>query len=229
MAGKHPGNESKNHRSRLRKRYSAGGADSFDDYLLMELLLFEFIPRVDTYPAAHKLIDTFGSIEKVFGADKNELVKIEGIGPKTAERIELFGDVIERTVAQRLSGVPLLTESSAAPYLLWTFRNLEADTSALLLLDSKGMLMERNVFLPSDSKEGTLLESAKDILKNRRPKYAVLAHKHPKKTDEPSPEDLSLTKKFEALCKDAGTTALAHYIVTDTEVTAVMRHSENKG
>jgi len=76
MAGKHPGDQSKNHRSRLRKRYSAGGADSFDDYLLMELLLFEFIPRVDTYPAAHSLIDTFGSIEKVFGASKNELMKI---------------------------------------------------------------------------------------------------------------------------------------------------------
>lgn len=230
MAGKHPGEESKNHRSRLRKRYSAGGADSFDDYLLMELLLFEFIPRVDTYPVAHKLIDTFGSIEKVFGASKNELVKIDGIGPKTAERIVFFGDVMERAVAERLSSVPILSESSAAPYLLWTFRKLEDDTSALLLLDSKGRLMERNIFLPGESKEGTLLEAAKGILKNRKPKYAVLAHKHPKKTEGTSAEDLSVTKSFEAVCRETGTTALQHYIVTDTEVTAIIRrHAPEKG
>ncbi|MBE6562861.1 MAG: hypothetical protein E7660_03900 [Ruminococcaceae bacterium] len=229
MAGKHPGDQSKNHRSRLRKRYSAGGADSFDDYLLMELLLFEFIPRVDTYPAAHSLIDTFGSIEKVFGASKNELMKIEGIGPKTAERIVFFGEVMERAVAERLSSVSLLTESSASPYLIWTFRNLEADTSALLLLDSKGRLMERNTFLPGENKEGAILEAAGVILKNRKPKYAVLAHKHPKYTDEPSSEDLTVTKGFAALCEEMGTIALEHYIVTDTEVVPIMHLSRDKG
>ncbi len=223
MADKHTKEMYTNHRSRLRERYAAGGADSFDDYLLMELLLFDFIPRVDTYPTAHRLIDSFGSLTKVFEAPREELLKIKGIGPKTADKIVLWKDIIERTVAEHLCADSMTSENGAAPYLLWTFRFLDNDSSCLLLLDSKGRLTERNVFPKYDGKDGSVLVAVENILKTRKAKYAILAHKHPKDLTEPSGNDLAVTDKFFSLCKESGCIPLAHYIVTDTSVNPIKR------
>ncbi len=222
MADKHTKEMSKNHRERLRKRYAAGGADSFDDYLLMELLLFDFIPRVDTYPTAHRLIDEFGTLEKVFKAHKEDLMKIKGIGQKTAERIVFYGDVMERLISERLSCVPFISRNSVSPYLLWIFRTLEADTACLLLLNSKGILIEKNIFMPHENTEGSLISSVESILKSRKPKYAILAHKHPCKLEAPSGADLSVTEAFRSLCETEGVVPLEHYIVTDDSVTPII-------
>lgn len=228
MADKHTKEMSKNHRSRLRKRYELGGADSFDDYLMMELILFDFIPRVDTYPAAHRLIDTFGSIEKVFCASKKELVKIEGIGPKTAEKIELYGALIERAVSERLIKVPFTSDNCIAPYLLWMFRKLEVDTVCLILLDKNGYITERNIFLPYESKEGSILIAADEIISSRKPYYAILAHKHPLGALEPSGNDILVTDGFFKICDKYGTTSLQHYIVTDHEVVGMVEPLRKK-
>lgn len=228
MADKHTKDMSKNHRSRLRKRYELGGADSFDDYLMMELLLFDFIPRVDTYPMAHRLIDTFGSIEKVFCASQKELVKIEGIGPKTAEKIELYGNLIERAVSERLSNVPFTTDNGVSPYLIWTFRKLEVDTVCLILLNERGYITERNIFLPYESKEGSILIVSDEIIGQRKPAYAILAHKHPVGSLEMSGNDILVTEGFFKICEKHGTIPLQHYIVTDHEAVGIIEPLRKK-
>ena len=44
---------------------------------------------------AERLLDTFGSLESIFGADEMELAEVEGIGDKTARRIRnLVGGIV---------------------------------------------------------------------------------------------------------------------------------------
>ena len=43
------------HRERLRKRFQDESLDSFEDHQVLELLLFQVIPRGDTNPIAHRL------------------------------------------------------------------------------------------------------------------------------------------------------------------------------
>ena len=50
------------HRKRLIQRFLEEGLDSFEPHNVLELLLFFAIPRKDTNELAHKLIDTFGSL-----------------------------------------------------------------------------------------------------------------------------------------------------------------------
>ena len=49
------------HRERLKERFRARGAESFEDYELLELLLFRSLPRRDVKPIAKALIRRFGS------------------------------------------------------------------------------------------------------------------------------------------------------------------------
>lgn len=53
----------------------------------MELLLFNSIPRTDTNPTAHRLIDKFGSLGGVFAASEKELCEVSGVGKVTARML----------------------------------------------------------------------------------------------------------------------------------------------
>ncbi len=61
------------HRSRIRARIQKYGINSLEDHEFLEYLLYHTIPRRDTNPIAHKLIDKFGSLEGVLNASLKEL------------------------------------------------------------------------------------------------------------------------------------------------------------
>ena len=68
------------HRDRVKKRFRQEGLDHFSDIQALELLLFYGIPRVDTNPIAHALLDRFGSLSQVLEASPEELMKVPGVG-----------------------------------------------------------------------------------------------------------------------------------------------------
>ena len=86
------------HRQRSKRRYLALGADGMEDHQLLELLLFYAIPRQDTNPIAHRLMDRYGSLTAVLSAPAEDLKKVEGIGESAAvllkgENIDIAGDI----------------------------------------------------------------------------------------------------------------------------------------
>ena len=66
------------HRARVKKRFLEEGLDHFSDIQALELLLFYAIPRADTNPIAHRLLDHFGSLSQVLEANPEELKKSPG-------------------------------------------------------------------------------------------------------------------------------------------------------
>src|SRR5260370_16139173 len=72
------------HRERLRARLLAGGADAVADYEHLDFLLSGARLRGDTKPLAKALIARFGGFAGVFGADKEALMDVAGMGEATA-------------------------------------------------------------------------------------------------------------------------------------------------
>ena len=68
------------HRQRLKDRFMQDGLSGFNEINALELLLFYCVPRRDTNDLAHRLLDHFGSFDKVIDA--------------TPEQLELFRDVL---------------------------------------------------------------------------------------------------------------------------------------
>ena len=54
------------HRSRKKEQFRAHGLDAFADHEVLELLLYYAVPRQDTNPIAHRLIEKFGSLDAYF-------------------------------------------------------------------------------------------------------------------------------------------------------------------
>ena len=80
----------KDHRSRMYDRFIREGFDHFEPHQIVEFLLFFSIPRRDTNPAAHRLVNKFGGVAYVLEAEPEEMVEVEGIGEKSAELFSLL-------------------------------------------------------------------------------------------------------------------------------------------
>ncbi len=74
------GNIHKGHRERIRERYLQEGPDGFADHEILEMLLYGIIPRGDTNPMAHMLLEEFGSLSNLLEADPAEIMKTGGVG-----------------------------------------------------------------------------------------------------------------------------------------------------
>ena len=61
------------HRQRVRERFAAGGGESMPDYEVVEMLLFNAVPKVDVKPLAKTLLEDFGGIEQLLTASREEL------------------------------------------------------------------------------------------------------------------------------------------------------------
>ena len=55
----------KGHRRRLKQRFLISEGEGFNEHELLELLLFYAVPRRNTNDTAHRLIERFGSVNKM--------------------------------------------------------------------------------------------------------------------------------------------------------------------
>ena len=72
----------KDHRQRLKTKVKNYGLECLANHEVLELLLTYTIPRKDTNPIAHNLIEYFGSFSNVLDASYHDLLKVDGIGPE---------------------------------------------------------------------------------------------------------------------------------------------------
>lgn len=63
------------HREKMRQRFLKSGLESFADHEALELLLYYAIPRRDTNPIAHRLMERYGSLTAVLSAPAEDLKK----------------------------------------------------------------------------------------------------------------------------------------------------------
>ena len=115
----------KGHRQHMRARFIQGGLEGFADHEALELLLYYAIPQKDTNPLAHALMERYGSLSAVLSAPIEDLIKIEGIGERTAVLLHLVPRMEQKA---RLSETEQVLDSTGriGAYLLERF-SLERD------------------------------------------------------------------------------------------------------
>lgn len=184
-----------NHRKRVRARFLESGLNGMEDHQVLELLLFYAIPRCDTNPIAHHLLDEFGSLPNVFNAPIEALAGIPGIGTDSAILLKLLPAVWSRC---RLS-------ASAASDFITNREELESSLSPLLtdpvfeqfacaLVDGRGRVLKK--FIADTGGVRSVHADVESIVReaviNRAAGVAV-AHSHPTGYAAPSFDDVQAT------------------------------------
>lgn len=214
------------HRKRLQSRYIAGGAEGMSDHNLLELLLFYSVPRVDTNETAHRLLETFGSLEGVFKADHLALTSVNGIGEKSAVQIKLIFDIYNRINEQKSEGKRnMLDTDNVRDYLVSRMSKYNDEVLMLLMLNHSGELI-RSCIVANGSKSFVNV----DIRKIIEPAYAcsasslIIAHNHPDGKLIPSMEDISATAHMYSSLKSLHLNLSEHYIVNSNNVLGILNY-----
>lgn len=210
----------KGHRERMMKRFSKRGICDFHDHEKLEVLLYQIIPRINTNIIAHNLINYFGSLKSVFLAPVDELVKVKGIGEKSALQLKFIGDLANYLNDAKAAAKRKFDNiSDTLSFCQNHFKNKTNEVLTLLLLDDKCALL--NVCDICSSQPNHIQvdyrEIAKQIMKYDAYKL-IIAHNHIIGTAEPSDDDQKFTR---SLCEylnmiDVG--LVDHIIVSDNDV-----------
>lgn len=208
-------NHYQGHRERLRKRFLDTKGNAIEDYEYLELLLFRTIPRADTKPIAKKLIERFGSLADVLGADIHRLQEIEGCGPASAIDLKIISAVAGRFARAQLSKRDIFSSwDKVLAYCKAVMAHETREQFRILFLDKKhGLLsdevqqtgtIDRTPVYPREVVSRALELSASGI---------ILVHNHPSGDASPSQEDISMTYRLKDVANALDITLHDHLII----------------
>lgn len=214
MGGVHDG-----HRGRLKKRFEKHGLENFNDINLLELLLFYAIPRKDTNPISHALLDQFGSLTGVFNASREELVEVEGIGSSAAMLIKLIPQVAKRYSMEEYDNNSFIhSVKELGRFFIPRFMYATNEELHIVCLDDKCSILcadrlSEGIPNATEISIRRLLDTA---LRCNSTQVAI-AHNHPDGLLVPSNEDIFLTQRVRGVLEAVGIRFLGHILVCGNE------------
>ena len=215
----------KDHRKRMKERFMQQGLDGFTDIQALELLLFYAIPRADTNPIAHALLDHFGSLSQVLEASAEELVRVGGIGEHSAVLVNLINQMSRFYLVDRAKREKVLpTIEDCARYLQPYFYGRARETVFLLCLDAKcKALCCKEVGEGSVNSAGISVRKIVETALREGASSVVLAHNHPSGIAIPSPEDIYTTRRLAAALTSVEIALADHIVVADGDYVSMVQ------
>ena len=202
------------HRQRLKTRFREEGLDHFEEHQVLELLLYYTIPRRDTNPIAHELLNKFGSLAQVLEARPEELAKVPGMGDSAATFLSLITAVGRYYLVNRTMQETILPSiEKCGQYLLPFFYGRRNETVFILCLDAKcKVLCCKEMGEGSVNSAGVPIRRIVETALGANATSVILAHNHPSGFALPSGEDVQTTKRV-AVALDAVEIQLVDHIV----------------
>ena len=195
------------HRERLRDSFLAHGLDSFHEVQALELLLFYAVPRRDTNPLAHALLNQFGSLEGVFSASERELCEVPGVGKSTAALILMVPQILKRSRVTAANEIKhIRCGRDAAEYLRPRLDTEKEEVALMICLDSQMAVIN--------------CMELEQAMKSKA-SYVVLAHNHPAGSPRMSREDDAVTNRAYKALELVGIRLYDHIIVAGDEYSSV--------
>ncbi len=203
------------HRDRLRTRFLEGGASALADYELLELYLFNSIPRRDIKSIAKDLIARFGSFAEVVSAPIKHLREVKGVSERTALDLKILQAGALKLGQESILGRPVL---STWPALLDYCRSVmqfeNEEQFRVLFLDKKNRLIADEII-----GQGTVDRAPvypREVVKRALELSStaiILAHNHPSGDPTPSHSDIEMTTNIIAAAIPLGVAVHDHLII----------------
>ena len=216
-------NNAKGHRERVRRKFLENGFNGFEDYEVLELLLFYVIPRRDTKAIAKELIAKFKTLANVLKADNKELKTINGLGDVAITFLKMMGALPEKIYEDKLKNEKIIKDDTNKiknkEILLNFLRNkigyenvekfyviyLSSSNEVLAFEESSSGTLDRSSIYPREIYKRVIMENAKSI---------IIAHNHPSGNISPSKCDIDITNEIAKGLKNFGALLIEHIIIT---------------
>ncbi len=205
------------HRERMRNRYLTEGPDGFADHELLEMILYGFVPRGDTNPLAHRLLNEFGSLSNLLESDAHEIAKVQGVGLSGAVFLSQIHELLRRYEREKISQKPELTSiGRCVDYCRKLLHRCPTERFYMICLDSR-----RRVIYVAKLANGTVenahvpIRLVAETALRYKSTGVVFCHNHPNGRVLPSGADVSTTASFRKTLEAIGVMVLDHIIIGD--------------
>ena len=203
------------HRARMQERVERDGLDSLAEHEALEYLLFLSIPRADTNALAHRLIQHFGDFCKVLEAEPEELMQVEGVGPKSARLIStVMACSRYYELKKRKTRLSLNSAETAIAYVKPLFRGVQNEQLYLILLDDACRPVQ-DLRIAEGVPNRVAVDTRKLLRAVARTNSTcgILAHNHPTGLAIPSEADRLTTYHIMEVTGQLGFTIMDHIII----------------
>lgn len=203
------------HRARMQERVERDGLDSLAEHEALEYLLFLSIPRADTNALAHRLIQHFGDFCKVLEAEPEELMRVEGVGPKSARLIStVMACSRYYELKKRKTRLSLNSAETAIAYVKPLFRGVQNEQLYLILLDDACRPVH-DLRIAEGVPNRVAVDTRKLLRAVARTNSTcgILAHNHPIGLAIPSEADRLTTYHIMEVTGQLGFTIMDHIII----------------
>lgn len=207
----------KDHRSRMREKVKKYGFRALADHEKLEYLLFYSIPRVNTNPTAHLLLERFGTFSGVLDAPESELLKIEGVGETSVMFLKLLPQVASYYVnSSRDTDKRFDRFADICNHLVESYIGITEERVRLICLDDKNNILFDD-FVQEGSVNSVDLNYRKimQIILSLETSNVIIAHNHPTGVCRPSVDDKTATLILEDQLKPLKVRLHAHVLVAE--------------
>ncbi|MDY3778783.1 MAG: JAB domain-containing protein [Candidatus Limousia pullorum] len=218
MAYKH---EHGGHRERMKDKYIKFGLEIFEPHEVLEMILFYAVPRVDTNPLAHRLIDHFGSLAGVFDASISQLMDF-GLSKNAAVFISMIPKISRIYIDDKRQKRQVITRDMLGEYFQDKFIGRTEEYIVALFLDAKGRELSCVPISSGNFSAATVpYEKIINLAILSRAKSVALAHNHPSGSVLPSEKDIDVTYTLSEKLETMSLSLLDHIIIASDEYLSI--------
>ena len=192
----------------------AAGAENLPDYELLELMLFASNPRAKVESLAAQLLQRFGSLAEILGADPAELAAA-GLGVTAIAAVQFVRELALRFMRAELRDRPIVGSwDKLIDYCTAHIAYSTVEEFHILFLDRKNALIrdERQQSGTVDHTPAYTREIIKRTL-DLGASALILVHNHPSGDPTPSPADVTVTKDIVKAATTLGIAVHDHLII----------------
>ena len=200
-------------RQKLRDRFRADGLEHFNECEVLEFALGFCVPRVDTNPAAHSLINHFGNLNAVVNADPSELAKVYGIGEQAAAFLHFLQAMTTYLAKHHAEHSKIITPDDAVTELQPLMNSYAEERFLVVCLDNAGNIIKIHTMTNHELDMVHInIREIIAVVTATKTAQIVLAHNHLNENPLPSVDDMQITRRLLITCQNLGITLLDHLI-----------------
>jgi len=202
----------KGRREKLRATFQKYGLETFNETQVLEFALGMAIPRIDTNPTAHRLINTFGSLNGVISASPDKLEKVAGMGATSANFLHFLKQFVTYYMGIERTQRKITSPTEAVEVLRNLMQTYPVEHFIMVCLDKNGAILLHDTVRGNIEKVDINLRDVTDIALRVQTAGVVFAHNHLNGKTTPSDADMRLTRSLVSILVPLGVNIIDHII-----------------
>ncbi len=201
---------------RPREKLLRCGADSLTDAELLAIFLRTGVSGKNAVELARDLLDEFGSLKRLLGADKQQFCKARGLGEAKYVQLQAVLEMSGRYLRERIEQDAFGSPEQTREYVSSRLRRYPHEVFACLFLDNRHRLIAFEELFNGtiDGASVHPREVVRRVIAHNAA-AVILAHNHPSGVSEPSRADIQITSRLRDALGLIDTRVLDHFIVGD--------------